>query len=320
MHSRVCATATAAFFSLPLPNRRASRRNRAPERRAGRGAPGRPGSFDHGGAQVLVAFAGGGLLALAGRLVTAGRQPGPGGQPGGGGEPGHVAAGLGDDHLCGPLPDAGDGDQPGDQPHERRGRLGDQNVQLGDLGGEVVIGIQVQPAHLAVGSGEPAVAGHLQVLGLAAQHAFGQAGQLAGVPLARDQRLDHRPARDAQQPARHRIDLDASRWFAPAEGAAPVAAPRKGARGKDDDHWRAVYTAWLQAMESAPRAPVKWMLASGRWPAGDATMRRWIARARQRAAELGWDQGESPQKGTGFLRQRDERPASESGQDDHGSG
>ncbi len=32
MHSRVRATATAAFFSLPLPNRRARRRNRAPGR------------------------------------------------------------------------------------------------------------------------------------------------------------------------------------------------------------------------------------------------------------------------------------------------
>jgi len=94
----------------------------------------------------------------------------------------------------------------------------------------------------------------------------------------------------------------ASRWFAPAEGAAPVAATRKGARGKDDDHWRAVYTAWLEAMKAAPRAPVKFMLASNRWPVTDATMRRWIARARERAGELGWDQDEPPQKSTGFPR------------------
>lgn len=111
----------------------------------------------------------------------------------------------------------------------------------------------------------------------------------------------------------------ASRWFSPAR-AAPVAAKRKGDRGHDDDHWRRVYTAWLEAMESAPRAPVRWMLASGRWPVTDATMRRWIARARERAAELGWDQGEPPQKGTDFLRQDNKRPGPEPGQGNPGSG
>jgi hypothetical protein len=107
----------------------------------------------------------------------------------------------------------------------------------------------------------------------------------------------------------------ASRWFAPADAAAPVAATKKGAHGHDDDHWRAIHSAWLQAMESAPRAPVKWLLASGRWPVTDATMRRWIARARQRAAELGWDQDGPAQKGTHFLRQHDERPVSEPGEE-----
>ena len=170
----------------------------------GRGAPGRPGRFDHGGAQVRVALAGGGLLALAGGLVIAGRQPGPGGQPGRGGEPGHVAAGLGDDDLGGPLPDAGDGDQPGDEGGERRGGLGDQGVQLGDLGGEVVVGVQVQQAHLAVARGEPAVAGHRQLPGLAAEHAQGQPGQPGRVPLPGDQRPGHRPPGLAQHVAGHR--------------------------------------------------------------------------------------------------------------------
>lgn len=107
----------------------------------------------------------------------------------------------------------------------------------------------------------------------------------------------------------------ASRWYAPAEGTQPVAAARKGARGKDDQHWRAVYSAWHQAMQAAPRAPVKWMLASGRWPVTDATMRRWIARARERAAELGWNQPAQPQEGTGFLRQDDHRPGPEPSKD-----
>lgn len=82
----------------------------------------------------------------------------------------------------------------------------------------------------------------------------------------------------------------ASRWYAPSEGTAAVTPARKGIRGYDDEHWHAVYEAWLEAMRVAPRAPVKWMLASPRWPVADATMRRWIARARERASELGWDQ------------------------------
>ena len=94
----------------------------------------------------------------------------------------------------------------------------------------------------------------------------------------------------------------AARWFPPAAGAAPVAASRKGAHGKGDAHWRAVWLAWGQAMEAAPRAPVRYLLASGRWRVADATMRRWIARARERAAELGWDQEPLPQETSDFLR------------------
>ena len=65
----------------------------------------------------------------------------------------------------------------------------------GDLGGEVVAGVQVQPAHLAVARGEPAVAGHRQLPGLAAQHAQGQPGQPGRVPLPGDQRPRSSPAR-----------------------------------------------------------------------------------------------------------------------------
>ena len=46
--------------------------------------------------------------------------------------------------LTDPLPGPRDGDQPGDEPLERRGGLGDQLVQLGDLGGQVVVGVQVR--------------------------------------------------------------------------------------------------------------------------------------------------------------------------------
>ena len=66
----------------------------------------------------------------------------------------------------------------------------------------------MEPAHLAVARGEPPVAGHLQLVGLAAQHAQGQSGQPGWVPLAGDQRLDHRPAGLTQHVAGHRVDLD----------------------------------------------------------------------------------------------------------------
>jgi hypothetical protein len=99
----------------------------------------------------------------------------------------------------------------------------------------------------------------------------------------------------------------ASRWYAPDDTAPAIITARKGARGHDDEHWAAVWAAWLRAREVAPRAPVKWLLASGRWPVTDATMRRWVARAQERAAELGWDM--QAQQTHGFLRQDREPPA-----------
>ncbi len=103
----------------------------------------------------------------------------------------------------------------------------------------------------------------------------------------------------------------ASRWYAPAEDTPRVTATRKGAHGKDDSHWRAVHQAWLEAMQAAPRAPVKFMLASGRWPVTDATMRRWIARARERAGALGWPATAQPQEGEGFQGYGDSSPAAQ---------
>jgi hypothetical protein len=123
VHGKVCATATAAFFSLPRPNRRARRRNLAPGRLRVRAAV--HAVSTSAARQVPVALTGGGVLALAGRFVVTGRQPAPGGQAGAGGEPGHVAASLGHDHLGGALPDPGDRHQPGDDRRERLGRCGD---------------------------------------------------------------------------------------------------------------------------------------------------------------------------------------------------
>jgi len=138
MPGGVGAMAAAAFFSLPVPARRAKRWNRAPGRVAVRAAA--AGGLDHGRAQVPVAFAGGRLLPRAGGLVAAGRQPGPGGQPGGGGEPGHVAAGFGHDHRGGAPPGSRDGHPPGGQRLDRGSGSGHQRVQPGDLRGEMIVG------------------------------------------------------------------------------------------------------------------------------------------------------------------------------------
>jgi hypothetical protein len=66
-----------------------------------------------------------------------------------------------------------------------------------------------------------------------------------------------------------------------------ITAARPGARGKGDDHWRRVFSLWAQAKQVAPRTPVRWMREQ--WPdVSDATMRRWIKRAHERARANGW--------------------------------
>jgi hypothetical protein len=76
----------------------------------------------------------------------------------------------------------------------------------------------------------------------------------------------------------------AVRWYQPT-GAQAARNPR-GPKGDDAERDRMVWDLYQQAMNVAPRAPVKWMTPQlGR---SDATVRRWIGRARQRAAELGW--------------------------------
>jgi hypothetical protein len=67
-----------------------------------------------------------------------------------------------------------------------------------------------------------------------------------------------------------------------------VTVTSPGARGKSDDHWRAVYSLWVKAQRIAPRTPVRWMLTQWQPEVSDATMRRWIKRARERAEVNGW--------------------------------
>lgn len=71
-------------------------------------------------------------------------------------------------------------------------------------------------------------------------------------------------------------------------GSPLVSPPRPGPRGKGDDHWRAVFDLWVRAQQVAPHTPVRWMRTQ--WPSdvSDATMRRWIKRAQERAEVNRW--------------------------------
>ena len=84
--------------------------------------------------------------------------------------------------------------------------------------------------------------------------------------------------------------LASGRELARPDDPVTAAASKPGARSKGDDHWRAVLRLLAEAERVAPHTPVKYLRE--RWPGyvSDASMRRWIARARERAAEPGWDQ------------------------------
>src|SRR5260370_42195321 len=99
----------------------------------------------------------------------------------------------------------------------------------------------------------------------------------------------------------------AARWFQPS--GEPVRASRKGPNAKSDEHWHAVWNAWQQAQQAAPRAPVAWLLT--RWPVSDATMRRWVRQARERAAARGWPDAAPPQEARGFPQYGSQPPAPE---------
>jgi hypothetical protein len=70
----------------------------------------------------------------------------------------------------------------------------------------------------------------------------------------------------------------------PLPESAAVRPAKSGPRGLGDDHWRAVLELRARAERAAPHAPVRWMRAQ--WPGepSDATMRRWIKRAREHVA------------------------------------
>jgi hypothetical protein len=84
--------------------------------------------------------------------------------------------------------------------------------------------------------------------------------------------------------------LARGRELADQGGEPTVTAGRAGARGKDDGHWREVLRLLAEARRVAPRTPTRWMCEQ--WPGhvSDATMRRWIRRAQERARVMGWEE------------------------------
>jgi hypothetical protein len=84
-------------------------------------------------------------------------------------------------------------------------------------------------------------------------------------------------------------------WFQLA--GVPVARSRRGPKDESDEKHHMVWSLWCQAQRIAPQAPVRWMLP--RLYVSDATARRWIHKARSRAAELGWEDPTQPQETPG---------------------
>ena len=131
------------FLLLPRPNRRATRRNRAPGRVAVRDTV----HADSTSAvrRCWLPLRAAACLRLPADSLSPGASPAQAASRAGVANRAMSPPCLGHDHLRGAGADAGDRDQPGDDGGERLGRLGDQDVQLSDAGGEMIVGVQVQP-------------------------------------------------------------------------------------------------------------------------------------------------------------------------------
>jgi len=126
----------------------------------------------------------------------------------GGGKPAHVTAGLGDDHVGDDGEDPGNGDD--EVPGRTKGshRLLDTFVQLFDSATVAIDKVEMQPGEEAVVLTEAPRQGLGEFGDLRAHASLGEIGQSGGVPVTCDQRLQHRPTRDAGDVARYRGELD----------------------------------------------------------------------------------------------------------------
>ena len=115
-----------------------------------------------------------------------------------GGETTHVHPDLGDDRAGGGAADAGDLIQPVGRRRERDDQLLELVVQLGDVSVQPIDPAQHPGQQEPVMVGENPGEGLLQDAALGPHPAACQLGQHLGVALARDQRGQHRPARDPE--------------------------------------------------------------------------------------------------------------------------
>ena len=127
---------------------------------------------------------------------------------------------------------------------------------------------------------------------LAIRVRFAQGDEGVGVAGIQVERTDGRvlTARDLRQvrlpPGWVLSGETAIRWYQP--GAETAVRGRRGPKSADDEKHREVWDLYLEAMRTRPDAPVRWMFP--RLKVSDATARRWLKRARERADQLGWPQ------------------------------
>src|SRR5674476_1310136 len=141
-------------------------------------------------------------------LVESGGDPGPGGEVPGGGEATHVCAGFGDDYFGDVSSDPWDGVEAGEGVTKGfQGRL-DAGGELGDVRLQGVEAVQVHPAQERVVLPEPPDQCLGQCVDLGAHPALGHLCQDLRVAFPGDQRLEHRPARHAQDVGGNGGDLN----------------------------------------------------------------------------------------------------------------
>ena len=125
----------------------------------------------------------------------------------GGREAVHVEADLGDNDPGAELADAGDrGQEPDGGAKGRRLRV-DLPVDRGDRPVEGIDLVEMQPQQEAVVACHPSPQGGAKLVGRGLE-ATVEHGQHRGIGLALDERLEHRPAADAEHVGDHRVELD----------------------------------------------------------------------------------------------------------------
>lgn len=130
---------------------------------------------------------------------------------------------------------------------------------------------------------------------LAVPMRFGPTADGAAVTGIRIERIDGRAIQ-----ARDLRDVRLPPWYVTTGDTAaggyisgPAVIPsRRGPRDEGDEKHRRVWDLWCHAQSIAPKAPIRWLLP--RLHVSDATARRWVRKALDRAAELGWEARKSP--------------------------